>query len=203
MIDKLKDKKILAIGPHPDDLEIGCFGTLARLSKDNKVFLLILTNGERKDSNGIRKKEAQNSADLINAKLIFCDFKDGFIRDDQNCVNSIEKHINEINPDIIFTINGNDTNQDHRYCFNATISASRQKENVLIYESGSGISFEPNLFVDITKFMDIKIKAVLEHKTQFNEIVEQPIKGQAKIYGFKLRKPDKYFEAFKIWKCIL
>lgn len=203
MLNNIKNKTILAIGPHPDDLEIGCFGTLARLSKENKIFLLILTKGERKDSNNIRKEEAYNSANLINAELNFGNFKDGFIKDDLSCVKVIEKYISKINPDIIFTINGKDTNQDHRNCFNATVSAARKKENILVYDSGSGISFMPNLFVDITDFIDLKVKSLVNHKTQFDKTVEEPIKGQAKLYAFKLRKPKRYFESFEVWRWVI
>lgn len=199
----IKNKKILAIGPHPDDLELGCFGTLAKLSKENEIILLVLTNGEIKDSNNIREEEAKKSASLINANLVRCNLKDGSIKDDFKHIQIIEKHINEINPDIIFLINGEDSNQDHRYCFNAGITATRKRENIILYNSGSNTSFEPNLFIDITNFIDLKIKAILQHKSQFDESIKEPIKGLAKIYAFKLRKPKRYFEAFKVWRLSL
>lgn len=202
MLGEIRNKKILAISPHPDDLEIGCFGTLARLCKENKIFLLILTKGEQKDPENIRETEALAPAKMIDAELSFCYFKDGFIKEDLSCVQILEDHISRIKPDLVLTINGNDTNQDHRNCFNATISATRKDANVLIYDSGSSKSFSPNLFVDITEFIDLKVKSLLNHRTQFDKRIEEPIKGQAKLYAFKLRKPEKYFEAFEVWKWI-
>ncbi|MAG48077.1 hypothetical protein CL617_05725 [archaeon] len=103
---------------------------------------------------------------------------------------------------MIFVGNGKDTNQDHRYGFNATIAAARNIGNILVYESGSRISFQPTLFSDVTDFIDTKIKAIIQHKSQFSSDIEEPIKGQAKAYAFILKRSKKYFEGFEIFRII-
>ena len=69
---------ILAIGAHPDDIEIGCAGTLIKYaSKGHNIFLLLITKGDRGGEAGIRYKEQIKAADIIGAKDIFWgDFKD-------------------------------------------------------------------------------------------------------------------------------
>ena len=195
----LQNKKILAIGPHPDDLELGCFGTLARLSKNNEINLLILCKGDKKGDPEIRLKEAENATKLINAKLFTAGIDDCFIKDDYETIQIIEKYIHQISPDLIFVINGNDWHQDHKYCFNAVLSAARKNTNIISYESGSSFSFEPNWFVDISDYVDIKIQALGCHKSQFKkEEIEGVIKGVLLSHGFKLKRGGRFFEIFKI-----
>ena len=61
---------ILAVGAHPDDIELGCFGTLSSYrSKNHNIFAAIITNGELASNPDLRKEEAKQAAKLIDMKL--------------------------------------------------------------------------------------------------------------------------------------
>jgi len=69
---------ILAIGAHPDDIEFGCGGTLSKYSeKGHKVYMLVLSKGDKGGDSDVRQKEQENSARILRAEtLYFGDYKD-------------------------------------------------------------------------------------------------------------------------------
>ena len=94
---EIKNKNILAIGPHPDDLELGCFGTLFKLkSLGNKIFIIILTQGENKGVSDIRIEEAKKSANLLGADIIIGAFKDGELTHNLDTISFVEQYIDKI-----------------------------------------------------------------------------------------------------------
>lgn len=202
----ISNSKILAIGAHPDDLEIGCFGTLSKLKKsNNEISILIMTKGEKKDLNGIRSEESIKSASMLGANIHIADFKDCYISYDHATISFIEEVINKIKPDLIFVHAEEDSHQDHRNTCLATISAARKKYNILCYESVTTLNFEQNIFVDITKEMELKLACLNCHKSQLKnaKIVETALTGSSLSYGFKLEKSGKNFEAFKLIRIII
>ena len=76
LLFKMKD--ILAIGAHPDDIEIDCAATIAReIRNGNKVYFYIVTNGDKGGDPVLRKKEALQSAEILGVKeVIFGEFLD-------------------------------------------------------------------------------------------------------------------------------
>ncbi|OGM26110.1 hypothetical protein A3D00_01800 [Candidatus Woesebacteria bacterium RIFCSPHIGHO2_02_FULL_38_9] len=113
-ISQLKNKKILAFGAHPDDIEFGAGGTLAQFSGQNSVEIIIATDGglgthDQKLKNGdiskIRKKEAESAAELLGFKNInFWNFPDGGLRAwDKKLRQKIVKTLINKKPDIIFS----------------------------------------------------------------------------------------------------
>ena len=199
----LQNKKILAIGPHPDDIELGCFGTLARLSEQNQIYFLVLTDGELKDPKKVRVQEAQAAAELIQAEISFCHFVDGKLKDDSVHVQVVEQFIDAIGPDIVLVSAGNDSNQDHRACFNLVLAASREIGNLVMYDTGSSTQFSPNVFMDITGTFSIKCKAVQCHHSQFPQSVDAGVEAQARFYGYKLRQPGRLFEGFEVVRWVM
>ena len=106
--------KILVISPHPDDLDFGCSGTVAKLTeKGEKVFYLIVSDGSKgnhklKVSQGqlikIRKAEQIKAAEVIRVKeTFFLGIKDGEIEDTKFLRRELVKYIRKIKPDIIFS----------------------------------------------------------------------------------------------------
>ena len=90
---------ILAIGAHPDDIELGCFGTLALHQQNgDSIFGILITNGESGGIPEIRKKESENAAKLIKMKLSFGGFPDGKFSSDIDLVRYIDKIINKYTP---------------------------------------------------------------------------------------------------------
>ncbi len=199
-------QNILAIGPHPDDIELGCFGTMARLKNEgNVIHFLILTRGEGGAVNCDRIKEAEESAALIKAKLFIENLPDRFISDGWETISIVEKYIEQIKPSQVFIPTASDTHQDHRATFNASLVACRPVKEIYAYETPStSRNFTPNIFVDITKFIDIKMKAIKIHISQGGKgyMADRAIKGLAEYRAFDIFLNDRYVEGFDAIKVV-
>ncbi|MBD3272222.1 MAG: PIG-L family deacetylase [Elusimicrobia bacterium] len=159
--------KILVVGPHPDDLEYGCGGTLLKLAaKNHKIHLLVMTSGEMGGDPGIRKAEQQKVARYLGAELYWGKFSDTDIPLNKTLIDSIEKFIFNINPDITFVPSFDDTHQDHRKVSQATTTATRYLKNVLFYEVPTTTSFAPTIFQDISDVVNQKLKLLEMHTSQ-------------------------------------
>ena len=177
--------KILAIGAHPDDVELGCFATLAKLHREgHEIHILICSNGEsgKVDEQSIsnRLEEAKESAALLKAKVYFGHLPDTKISDGIDTILVIEKYIKEIKPDMMFFNYKDDIHQDHRHLASAIISATRfTPEKIYMYESPSTSRlFAPNIYFDVTNTSDIKLKAITIHKSQGKKsyMADEPLK---------------------------
>jgi len=193
---------VLAVGSHPDDIELGCFGILGLHQKNNdKIFGIVLSNGELGGNLEERKNESKASAKLIDMKLFFGNFPDGKIPDSIDTINFIEKIINKYSINVVYTHTVNDRHQDHRNVAKATISASRFVDEVYSYESPSTLtSFSPQVFVDITPTIEIKKQALAIQKTQIKRYYMeiQSSEGLAKYRAFQSGKKNQYCEAFEV-----
>ena len=161
--------KILAIGAHPDDIEIGCAGSLLKYAgSGHDVYLFIMTSGEMGGEAETRKEEQARSAEIMKVRDLFWGkYKDTQLEAHLNdMISDIEAIIKKIRPDFVFVNYGDDTHQDHRMLSRATISATRYIRNVLFYETPTTNNFSPTLFIDLKDTMDKKITALLAHKSQ-------------------------------------
>lgn len=161
--------KILAIGAHPDDIEAGCAGTLAKYARNgHDVYLLVMTEGGMGGESAIRKREQTRSAKILKpCKVIWGGYKDTLLSPHMNqMVHEIEAVLKEIAPDFIFVHYEEDTHQDHRALAKATISATRYIQNVLFYEGPTTQNFSPAVFVDIRETLDMKLATLLAHHSQ-------------------------------------
>lgn len=162
--------KVLAIGSHPDDLEIGCGGTLARLaSKGHRISLLVMTGGEKGGARGIRRVEQKRAASFLNASLYWGGLRDTAIPLTKQLINRVERVIRQVQPDLTFTHFAGDTHQDHRKVSQATTTATRYLRNVLYYEVPTVYEFNPSVFVDITKELSQKEKLLRFHASQVHK----------------------------------
>lgn len=182
--------KILAIGAHPDDIEFQCAGTLAKYSKAGaKIFMAHLCSGnmggkriQPEELAKIRKTEARAAAKIIGAESL------GPIAGDLDLYTTKEMRVAVVDiirytkADIIITQNPTDYMPDHvntsklvfDAAFTATLPLYKTKLNayepiVPIYymDTPSGIGFVPTDYVDITKYIKVKEKMALCHKSQF------------------------------------
>ena len=161
--------KILAIGAHPDDIEIGCGGTLAQHVKTgHDVYLLIMTEGHKGGDRETRKSEQEAAAEILNPRELFWGgYADTELSPNMNqLVHDIETIIKKIGPDLILVNYEADTHQDHRTLSKAAVSATRYVKNVLFYEGPTTQQFTPNIFVDIKETMEDKISMLLAHHSQ-------------------------------------
>jgi len=160
--------RILAIGSHPDDIEVGCGGTLTKYSKEgHEIYLLVMTEGEQGGAEKIRKTEQEKAAKLVKAKKLFWGkSKDTEIHANLETIQIIEKIIKTINPVFIFTHYHDDTHQDHRHLSSAVTSAARYTKNVLFYEGPTTHGFQPTIFIDINEVLEEKVALVKAHASQ-------------------------------------
>ncbi len=161
--------KILAIGAHPDDIEVGCGGTLLQYAQDgHEIHLLVMTEGHMGGDGTTRKDEQLMAAQILKPSSIsWGGYRDTELTPNINqMVQDIEISIRKIQPDFIFVNYGEDTHQDHRSLTRATISATRYVKNVLFYEGPTSHDFDPTVFIDIRKTIDKKIELIVAHKSQ-------------------------------------
>jgi LmbE family N-acetylglucosaminyl deacetylase len=197
--------KILVIGAHPDDIELGCGGTINLYNSNNHpVYGLILSNGERSGDPVIRKQETVDSLNALGVKrLFFGELPDTKIGNDISTISVIENIVNKLKPDIIFTHSINEIHQDHRNTALSTFSAARNVPTILCYESPSlMLDFKPQCYYDIIKTIDQKIEALKLHKSQIDKryFKIDAILGLSKYRGNQMNL--KYAESFEVFKML-
>ncbi|RZB30126.1 MAG: hypothetical protein SRB1_02406 [Desulfobacteraceae bacterium Eth-SRB1] len=161
--------KILAVGSHPDDIEIGCAGNFLKYTgSGDDLYLMVMTMGGKGGETEIRKAEQIRSAEILKATdLIWGGYEDTQLTPRMNdMVADIEKLLKKIKPDFFFVNYGDDSHQDHRALSKAAVSASRYIRNVLFYEVPTTQNFLPSVFVDIGSTIDGKIDVLLAHESQ-------------------------------------
>jgi LmbE family N-acetylglucosaminyl deacetylase len=159
---------ILAIGAHPDDIEIGCGGSLIKYAEHgHQVHLMILTSGEHGGNRSARRKEQTDAARVVGAKRIFWgQYEDTKVGVDRQLIQRIERVIAKVDPLFIFVHYGDDTHQDHRHLATCTVTATRYTRNVLFYEGPTTQNFTPTVFVNIGSVLDRKLEALRAHDSQ-------------------------------------
>ena len=190
---------ILAIGSHPDDVELGCSGTIAKeISNGKRVGIIDLTRGElgTRGSAEIREKEANQAAEIL--KVSFrenLNFKDGFFKNDDEHQLKLIQVIRKYRPDFILCNAPDDRHIDHPKgaklvvdaCFlsglekiESTLEGNKQEpwrpNNIYHYIQWK--SLKPDFIVDISNHFKTKIKSVKAFKSQFydgNETVHNTL----------------------------
>ena len=171
----------------------------------HNVSFLVLSKWEWWLDKWDRTKEAKKSASLLKANLFVENLPDRYISEWQDTISVIEKYINKIKPDIVFIPSWNDTHQDHRAVNKASIVATRLVDEVYIYQAPSTTTdFKPNLYVDITKYIDKKIEAVKIHSSQWWKVymADRAVKWLAEYRAFDIFRNDKDMEAFEIFRLV-
>ncbi|HRR08939.1 MAG: PIG-L family deacetylase [Bacteroidetes Order II. Incertae sedis bacterium] len=163
-----EQKTVLAIGAHPDDVEIGCGGTLLRhKAAGDRVVILTLTGGEFGGRKSLRVIESEKAASVLGAELFMGELRDTQVSEGPETISIIESTIRVIQPTHVYTHTPNDAHQDHRNCYRATIVAARGIPNLYCYQAPSTtIDFRPTMFIEVGRFMDGKIKAINAYHTQ-------------------------------------
>lgn len=182
--------KVLAVGCHPDDLEIGCGGTLAKyVDNGHEVFMCHVANGdmghaviEPGELRRIRTAEAERAGDVIGAReVINIDIGDLTVNShDGETVRKVIEVIRYVAPDVIITHSPEDYMTDHvetgKLVFDASFSSSVPhfgpgKAHGLIapiyyMDTLAGVNFLPEEYVDVTNTIERKIEAVNRHESQ-------------------------------------
>jgi LmbE family N-acetylglucosaminyl deacetylase len=160
---------VLAVGAHPDDVELGCGATLALFKKmGHAVYVLVLTRGEASGDPRLRETECKKSAKkLFVDRLFFGSLHDTKITEGIETILEIESVIKKVKPDIVLVHSEKDGHQDHRNTGLACLSAARNSKKVLLYESPAALrEFCPQVFVDVTSTFQNKLGALKEYGSQ-------------------------------------
>ena len=206
--------RILAIGAHLDDIEIACGGTLAKaIQAGHTVKALVMsksgyTNKEGKvqRSDEVAVREGLNALHTLGLEDIdVLDFPTKDIPFRSDVVNAIDLQLADFKPDVIFTHHPFDTHQAHEGVAKATIAAARRLNTIFFYEpitpSGrSYVAFRPQMYVDITDTVDIKIKSLKCHTSEYNKFgAEDWIEGVRCRCGFRgYEIGTKFAEAYEV-----
>lgn len=182
---------ILAVGAHPDDVELGCGATIAKeISLGKSVGILDLTQGElgTRGSAEIRYKEAAKAAEILGVKFrLNIALADGFFMNDKNSQLEIIQIIRHYQPEIVLCNAIDDRHIDHgkgsKLTSDACFLSGLQKikteyqgkqqqawrpKNVYHYIQWKDL--KPDFVVDVTGFIDKKLEAVFAFESQFNTL---------------------------------
>ncbi|NND71970.1 MAG: PIG-L family deacetylase [Rhodothermales bacterium] len=203
--------RIMFIGAHSDDIEIGCGGTILKLLSERpeiEITWVVLSSNKR------RRLEAEKSASRFlsaaSSKAVrFGSFTDGFFPSEKAAIKGFfESELKGLNPDIIFTHTRGDLHQDHQVVNQLTWNTFR---NQLIFEyeipKYDGDMGNPNVFVSLTESqLDDKLETLLDvFSSQGNRhwFRDSLFRGIAAIRGMQCAAPSGYAEAFYSRKIVL
>jgi N-acetylglucosamine malate deacetylase 1 len=206
---------ILAFGAHPDDVELGCGGTIAKeIVLGKKVGIVDLTRGElgTRGTAETRATEAENAARILNVTVREnLGFRDGFIKNSEKYQLEIIRLIRKYKPEIVLCNAIDDRHIDHGKgsklvsdsCFLSglikleTSYGSGLQEPwrpKLVYHYIQWKNLEPDFVVDITNYIDIKMQSIKAYETQFynpnNNEPETPITSKNFLESVVYRAQD-------------
>ena len=217
--------RVLAVGAHPDDLELLCAGTLAKYAQQgHEVFMAHLCSGnmggldiDPQELAQIRDKEATNASELIGAQALGPIAGDLDLYPSKQARIGVVDIIRQAKPDVIFTHSPNDYMPDHvitsQLVFDASFTSTLPLYKtdqpahepivpIFYMDTLAGLGFEPTDYVDITDFLETKKKMFLAHQSQHKWIqghheadVLEMVETTGKFRG--LQCGVKYAEAFR------
>jgi LmbE family N-acetylglucosaminyl deacetylase len=203
-------RRVLAIGCHADDIEIGCGGTLLGLTRsrpDVEVTWVVL------GAEGDRAAEARTSAEdflsgASSSKIVVHGFKDAYMPYYGESVKEAFEDLKQIQPDLVLTHTRGDLHQDHRLACELTWNTFRD-HLILEYEvpKWDGDLGRPNLYVPLTEdVVADKLELVLRHfPTQASKhwYDDETFRGLMRLRGLECAAPTRYAEAFYAPKVML
>lgn len=206
---------ILAIGAHPDDVELGCGATIAKEIANGKTIGIIdLTRGElgTRGTAETREEESKNSAEILGVSVREnMDFADGFFVNDKTHQMALIRKIRQYQPDIVLCNAVTDRHIDHGKgsslvsdaCFLSGLIKIETEDNGKaqeawrpkhVYHYIQWKDLKPDFVVDVSDFINTKMEAVLAFKTQFfdpdSTDPETPISSKNFTDSIKYRARD-------------
>ena len=194
--------RVLAIGAHADDIEIGCGGTLLRLAETAEQHWLVLSAG------GDRAAEAQASATAFGAQVEVQGFRDAFLRYGGEVKEFFEELKGRFEPDLILTHHEADRHQDHRLVAELTWNTFRD-HLILEYEvpKYDGDFGTPSVFVPLEDAQARrKVDLLLESfpsQAEKRWFTEDLFMGLMRLRGMECNSPSGLAEAFYARKLVI
>lgn len=193
---------VVAVGAHPDDVEIGVGGTIAQhVERGDDVRFLIATKGGELSEPIRREREAKEAAKVLGVDDVrFLGFEDTRVPYDDTMVKKINEHVDETDAERVYIHTDADTHQDHRRTALSSVAATRNCSSVLAFESPSTrSSFAPQYYIPLSEeLLDRKIRAIRSHESQREKkyLEAEAMRGLARFRG---RQANTTFaEAFHV-----
>ncbi len=199
-------ERVLAVGAHPDDVEIGCAGALLEHRRQgDRVSVLTLSRGAVGGDAGDRVVEAATAAGLIGAQLLLGDLPDTKVSAGIDTISLIEAVIAALEPTTVYVHSPHDTHQDHRAVHAATMSAARAVPTMMAYQSPSANNrFLPTAFVPIDRVLRLKLRVLACHASQAGRsyLDADTVVSTARYWGRHVAPPARYAEPFEVLRAI-
>lgn len=210
LFDGKKAPKILCLGAHSDDIEIGCGGTILRIINEfptAQFYWIVFSANER------RTQEARQSANsfLYNVESKYVDiqnFRESYFPFVGSDIKDYFEKIKNFCPDIIFTHHRNDAHQDHQLISSLTWNTFRD-HFILEYEipKYDGDLVTPNFYVHLDEsFVERKTNYLIDYFTSQKErqwFTRETFRSLMRIRGIESNSPTKYAEGFHCHKIII
>jgi bacillithiol biosynthesis deacetylase BshB1 len=193
---------VLAIGAHPDDVELGCGGTVALLaSQERRVGILHLTSGEMgtRGTPAERREEAKRAGRVLGVDtVIFLDCGDGGLRTGEPEQHALTEVLRRYRPELVFGPSPRDRHPDHERayrlvheaCFYSGLQRRFEGEPhrpAAVYSYMQNDSFEPAFIVDVTTSWKTKLASLDEYRSQLHQPGEQRDEPGTKVSSAAFR----------------
>ena len=192
----MKVERILAVGAHPDDVELGCGGTLALYHRMGvEVVITSLSHGDkgskelsRGETIRVRREESEKAARIIGATYVSLGLNDSEIFENLENRTRVIELLRQVSPHVIITHSPSDYHADHRitstlvndasyistsFKFETTHASLAWVPSVYHMDNYLGVDFIPEEFVNITEVIEIKKEMVMQHRSQFAHLKER------------------------------
>lgn len=205
--DKLHPElSILAIGAHPDDIELGCGGSLAKLAQAGAFVEAVVFSKGRRGALSDHDRTVETDRALCTlgvAKLTIYDFEDTQLwRHVTDMIAVLDRHIAERVPDRVYTMFQHDRHQDHRAVYEASAISCRRVPQLFGYETPSSYpNFTPTVFENVQGQLETKIQALRCHESQGERLYmqEEKIRSAAHFRGVQVDiGPSEGFMPYKM-----
>ncbi|MFC7115141.1 PIG-L deacetylase family protein [Natronoarchaeum sp. GCM10025703] len=193
---------IVAIGAHPDDIEIGAGGSVAlHRAEGHTIDFIVVTSGGELSNTAKRERECERAAEILDVdNLHFLGYTDTEVAYGGELVKQIDDILESVGADRVYIHSEKDTHQDHRNTALASIAAARNVDEVLSFESPSTrSSFAPEYYSPMPEsVLKKKIEAIRTHESQSEKkyLEAEAMEGLARFRGRQAN--TRYAEAFQV-----
>lgn len=190
-LERYAGRTVLALGAHPDDVELGIGGTLARLRRIGArvVLAVVSVPGDY----AVRRREAERAADILGAELrILIDVPGKRIEDFRHCdlVALVDREVKDLSPCALLSHGAGEFHRDHVMVHEAALAAQRLRYfDFFTYPPSFcrpvPVAFQPRAFVDISDAIETKMRAIEAHASQFAQrgIATDIFRDMARLAG--------------------
>ena len=201
-------KRVVAVGAHPDDIEIGCMGTLLKLKDSAEIHLFVGCLGSPGDPSSVpaRADESRHAFELLQPSSVEFRMVPGISHEVfEEVMKQLQGVLDRAQPDLILCHGPKDTHQEHRLMWEICLSAARRVRASIMHYGGasSTADFTPNVWVDISEQFEDKKRALARHKSQADkDYMNSPhvdiyhSNTYASLHGIRCSEAFELFRAF-------